>query len=72
MKYLDLQLVKKHLNVEEDYKEDDMYIQSLVEVAEEKVAKELCITVDELATIDGGSELPAPLRQAILLSVGAY
>lgn len=55
MSYLDLQLVKKHLNVELDYKDDDDYIQSLVEVAEEKVAKELCITVSELASIDGAA-----------------
>ena len=72
MSYLDLQLVKKHLNVELDYKDDDDYIQSLVEVAEEKVAKELCITVSELASIDGAATIPAPLKQAVLLSVGAY
>ncbi len=70
--YVTLELAKKHLNVEDEYEGEDLYIESLIAVAEGKVAKELCVTVDELATIDGGKDIPAPLRQAILLSIGAY
>ncbi len=72
MAYVDLQLVKRHLNVESDFSEDDDYIQTLIAVADAMVAKELCVPVEELATIDGGEDIPAPLKQAVLLSVGAY
>lgn len=72
MNYLTLDIVKKHLNVESEFTDDDSYIELLTEVAEEKVAKELCVSVADLATIDGGKTIPAPIKQAILLSVGAY
>lgn len=72
MIYVDIQLVKRHLNVEEEFTEDDIYIETLIDVAEEKVAKELCVTVEGLATIDGGKSIPAPLKHAILLSIGGY
>lgn len=72
MKYLELPLVKTHLNVEQDFTEDDTYIMSLIDVAEEKVAKELCVTVEDLATIDGGGVIPYPLKHAMLLSIGSY
>lgn len=72
MKYLTLDIVKKHLNVESEFTDDDSYIELLAEVAEAKVAKELCVTVDELQTIDGGNEIPEPLISAMLLSVGLY
>lgn len=72
MEYVDLQLVKRHLNVEEEFTEDDEYIKLLIDVAENKVAKELCVSVKELATIDGGESIPVPLQQAILLTVGGY
>lgn len=72
MKYLTLDIVKKHLNIESEFTDDDSYIELLAEIAEEKVAKELCITVDELATIDGGKEIPKPLISAMLLSLGLY
>lgn len=70
--YVTLELAKQHLHVEESYKDEDAYIESLIEVAEQKVAAELCITVEELANIGGGDNIPAPLRQAILLSIGLY
>jgi uncharacterized phage protein (predicted DNA packaging) len=72
MAYVDLPLVKRHLNVESDFLEDDDYIQTLIETAEENIAKDLCITVEELATIDGSTKIPAPLRHAILLTIGTY
>lgn len=72
MAYVELQLVKRHLNVESDFLEDDDYIQTLIETAEENVAKDLCVTVEDLATIGGGTKIPAPLRHAILLTIGTY
>lgn len=71
-KYVTLDLAKRHLNVEESYDGDDTYISSLIDVAEAKVAKELCAKPEELAFIDGGEEIPAPLVHAMLLSIGAF
>lgn len=72
MTYVTLELAKQHLNVEESYKDDDGYISGLIEVAEGKVAKELSVKKEDLATIDGGEDIPAPLVQAILLNIGGY
>lgn len=70
--YLTVDIVKKHLNIEPSFSEDDSYIELLIEVAEERVAKELCMPADELAHIDGGDEIPKPLISAMLLIVGSY
>lgn len=43
--YITLDEAKKHLNVESDFTEDDSYITSLIEVAEAKVAAELCLKI---------------------------
>ena len=72
MAYVDLELVKRHLNLESSFTEDDSYLESLIEAGEENVAKDLCVTVKELETIGGGSRIPAPLRHAILLTIGTF
>lgn len=64
---------KKHLNVESDFTEDDSYITSLIEVAEAKVAAELCLkSTDDLKTLRGGEVIPPPIKQAIMLTIGLY
>lgn len=71
--YITLDEAKKQLNVETDFTEDDSYITSLIEVAEAKVAAELCLeNTDDLNTVGGGEVIPPPLRQAILLTIGLY
>lgn len=70
--YVTLEQAKAHLNVESSFTEDDAYITSLIGVAEDKVAKELCVSVDDLETLDGGEGIPYPIYQAILLSIGTY
>lgn len=70
--YVTLEIAKSHLSVEPDFTDDDIYIENLVKVAEVRVAKELCVSPEELATLDGGVEPPAPVIQAILLIVGTY
>lgn len=42
MAYVELQLAKKHLNVEESFTEDDEYIKGLIEAAEAVVEKDIC------------------------------
>lgn len=70
--YATLKIAKSHLRIEEGFTEDDAYIEALIDVAEEKVAAELCVSVDDLASIGNGGGLPATLMQAILLTIGAY
>lgn len=42
--FVTLSLAKKHLQIDEDFKEDDNYIIGLIKVAEDAVAKNLDIT----------------------------
>lgn len=70
--YVTVELAKKHLNIEESFTADDSYIEDLINDAEGKVAAELCVTVQDLATMGGGTSIPAPLHRAILLTVGGY
>lgn len=71
-RYATLEMAKRHLNIEDAFTDDDDYIEGLIDVAEEKVAAELCMDVDGMASINNGGSLPAPLIQAILLTIGAY
>lgn len=71
-KYATLDMAKRHLRIEDDYTEDDLYIESLISVAEEKVAAELCMNVEDMASINKGGDLPSTLLHAILLTIGAY
>lgn len=70
--YATLDMAKRHLNIEDAFTDDDLYIEGLISVAEEKVAAELCMSAEKMADINKGGNLPAPLVQAILLTIGAY
>lgn len=59
--YLSLEEAKDHLNVEHD--EDDVYIMSLIETAEEQLANCINRPFSEVLKKDG--TLPTPLRHAI-------
>lgn len=65
--YITLQEAKKHLQIDRDFKDDDGYIIALIQVAEDAVAQHLDQSLIELLK-DG--ELPAAVKQAILLMVG--
>lgn len=65
--YITLQEAKKHLQIDWDFTDDDSYIISLIQVAEEVVAQHLGIALKELIT-DG--ELPSGVKHSILLMVG--
>lgn len=62
-----LELAKKHLNLEEDYVDDDNYIKTLIEVAEEAVEVHVNEKLEEIA-VEG--QIPKPLQQAMLLMIG--
>lgn len=61
---------KRHLNIEDDFEDDDQYITSLIAVAQEVVSQDICVPLAELGGETG--EVPAPLRQAMLLLIGNY
>ena len=69
--YIPLSLAKKHLNVEQDFTEDDEYIAGLIEAAEQAVRVHVNEDFDVIAEKNGGC-LPTPLFQAILLQVGNW
>lgn len=68
MAYITLDLAKKHLNLENDFIEDDEYILGLISAAEDAVEKHVNRDLDALAEENGGC-LPAPILQAMLLMV---
>ena len=68
MKYLTLTLAKQHLLVDASVTEDDSYITQLCDVAEAAVEVDLDQPLVTLEDADG--DLPAPIIQAMLLTVG--
>ena len=71
MTCIPLELDKKHLNLDDDYTEDDEYILGLVAAAKGAVEKALNASLDRLAEENGG-EVPMAIIQAILLMVGNW
>lgn len=67
--YIQLDLAKKHLNIEDDFIEDDEYILSLIEVAESAVRVHINEDFADIAEKNGGV-LPPPILQAALLMIG--
>lgn len=67
--YIQLDLAKKHLNIEDDFIEDDEYILSLIEVAESAVRVHINEDFADIAERNGGC-LPPPILHAALLMIG--
>lgn len=64
---LNLSLIKQHLNIDSDFTADDSYLQSLAQVAETVVQSHID---HNLADLEEGGQIPAPLTQAMLLFIG--
>ena len=64
---LDLNLLKKHIQVE-DYDGDDDYLSHLLSVAQDYVINSTNRSYEELIVING--ELPVMLQEAVLLVAG--
>jgi len=69
MNYLDLDILKKQLNIDACFTDDDAYISQLGEVAEQRVAHHLDDNLESIVA-DNNGVLPAPIKQAMLLYVG--
>lgn len=67
MSKITLEQAKKHLLVDESFKDDDLYILNLIDVAEDSVSKHLDIALDELEV---GGNLPPAIIHAMLLMIG--
>lgn len=70
MAYIDLELAKKHLIVDESFTDDDDYILMLIEAGEQTVAQDICEDLKDLE--DGEGKIPTPLQYAICLQIGDY
>jgi uncharacterized phage protein (predicted DNA packaging) len=68
---LDLSLVKKHLNIESEFTDDDFYICNLIEVAEEAVKNAVMPDSPDDLLDEDGDYLPN-VRHAILLLIGTW
>lgn len=65
--YVTLCEAKKHLLVDNSFKDDDEYILALIDIAEDAVSVNLCLQLDSITV---GGELPPAVKAAILLLVG--
>ena len=67
---VNLELIKKHLNIDADYTEDDEYLQYLYGVAESIVEKHIDKQLEDIIAEQG--EIPKPLVHCILLLIGNF
>lgn len=66
--YITIDQVKKHLNIDEDFTEDDAYLYSLIQVAEQAVEMYIDKPLSEIS--DENNKIPDSLRHAMLLFIG--
>lgn len=69
MIYLDLDIIKQHLNINTEFTADDAYLESLADVAEAAVQNHIDESLESIMTRNGG-ELPPPIRHCMLMFIG--
>lgn len=67
--YLAIDKIKRHLNIDFDFSEDDQYLMALSEVAEAVVERHIGYKFADLVEQNSG-ELPIALQHAMLLFIG--
>lgn len=67
--YLDLDLIKNHLNLDLDFVDDDEYLLILADVAVKTIQNHIDHDIEDFVE-DG--QLDAPLQHAALLLIGNY
>jgi uncharacterized phage protein (predicted DNA packaging) len=65
--YIDLDLIKTHLNIDQDYCDEDEYLLTLADVAVRSIANHIDQPIENFLE-DG--QLDAPLQHAALLLIG--
>lgn len=68
--YIQLNKIKKHLNLDTQFTDDDNYLLSLEDVAEKVVEANIDTKLDKLE--DGEGAIPSPLIQAMLLIIANF
>jgi uncharacterized phage protein (predicted DNA packaging) len=68
MEYLLLDEIKKHLNIDEAFTDDDDYLTSLATAAEDVVSKYIDYPLSQLE--DSSGDIPRALKFAMLLWIG--
>lgn len=71
MQYLDLDTIKRHLNLDLSFTQDDEYLTSLADTAEQIVALHLDNDLESIVA-QCNDTLPAPIRHAMLLLIGNF
>lgn len=66
--YITLDLIRQHLNLDKDFHEDDELITFYYLVAEGVVQKDLNVDLEDLE--NDNHDIPAPIKQAMLLYIG--
>lgn len=70
MAYITLDEIKQHLNIEQDFKEDDNYINQLQEAATDAIELNCDVVLSDLE--DENGNLPPAIRQAIMILVANF
>ena len=68
--YTDIDIIKKHCNIDEDYYADDEYLINLFQTSEKIVEKEIDHPLSDLE--DDNGNIPMPLVHAMLLMTGNF
>lgn len=68
MEYLILDEIKKHLNIDPAFTDDDEYLESLAAASEDVVSKYIDYPLSQLEDADG--DIPKALKFAMLLWIG--
>lgn len=71
MRYLNLDILKKHCNIDDWFKEDDSYLISLGDVAENIVETDLDEPLSSIVKQNDG-KLPESILHSMLLLVGHF
>lgn len=66
MQYITLEEVKQHLRIDSDYTFDDAYLNTLISVAQQVISNDI------QRDLTSYTELPLPLKHAMLLLIGDY
>lgn len=68
MTYLTLSMIKKQLVIDDDFTDDDEYLEALGDTAEELVEQQIDKPLSEVLT-DNNNTMPAPLIHAMKMIV---
>lgn len=71
MKYLNLDIIKKQCNIDDDFVDDDAYLIGLATTAEQILAMNLDNNLDAIVE-DSDGALPMPLVHACLMQVAHW